>query len=307
MSESEVPLQEDAPASERQTTPFLVLQFFIFPMAIVAVCVTVFVVFGLISSDAKSPRAYLAQVRAGGGMFNIDRWQAAFALANAIEADKSLAKKDPKFVDDLVTLFEESKGDEPQVRRYLVLALGRLGDPRVAPSLRAVLDDATDDTDPQTVIYSAWALGGLQDPAAIPALLKLLRSDNRDFRKTAAHALGALPTEETRAALLGALNDAAEDVRWNAALALARRGDPGAAPVLAQMMERSHLEAVSGLTSAQRENVILQAVSASAAVPDPGLRKILEGLRDRDPDLKVREAAGLSLGHEGPSSRVGER
>ena len=57
----------DAPAGSpgpdegpRQTTPFLVLQFFIFPMAIVAACVAVFVIFGLISSDAKTARDHLA-------------------------------------------------------------------------------------------------------------------------------------------------------------------------------------------------------------------------------------------------------
>ena len=46
-SGAEPPAEE---ASARQSTPFLVLQFFVFPMAIVAVSVAVFVVFGLIAS-----------------------------------------------------------------------------------------------------------------------------------------------------------------------------------------------------------------------------------------------------------------
>src|SRR5439155_756835 len=37
----------EEPPKERQTVPFLVLQFFVFPLAIVAVCVAMFVVFGL--------------------------------------------------------------------------------------------------------------------------------------------------------------------------------------------------------------------------------------------------------------------
>ena len=52
-------------AVARIPTPFLVLQFFIFPMAIVAVCVAVFVVFGLVASGPKDPRAILAEVRTG--------------------------------------------------------------------------------------------------------------------------------------------------------------------------------------------------------------------------------------------------
>jgi hypothetical protein len=61
----------------RQTTPFLVLQFFIFPLSIVAVCVTVFVIFGLIASEGKGPRQYLDEVRTGSAN---RRWQAAFEL-----------------------------------------------------------------------------------------------------------------------------------------------------------------------------------------------------------------------------------
>jgi hypothetical protein len=82
---------------ERQSMPVLVLQFFIFPLAIVAVCVAVFVIFGLISSDTRTPREYLQEARTGGGMFNIKRWQAAYALANALESPKELeaAREDP--------------------------------------------------------------------------------------------------------------------------------------------------------------------------------------------------------------------
>src|SRR5438477_4232989 len=104
------PEPEPTPPSEasaeqvRQSTPFLVLQFFIFPMAIVAVCVTVFVIFGLISSESRTPRQYLAEARAGGGMFNIKRWQAAHALAGVLQSPKDLsaARSDPKFTEEVV-------------------------------------------------------------------------------------------------------------------------------------------------------------------------------------------------------------
>src|SRR5262245_29922065 len=133
------PAAEEAP--ERQSTPFLVLQFFVFPMSIVAVCVAVFVIFGLIASDQKSPREYLAEVRSGGGFFNVKRWQAAYALANALGTEKDLARKDPEFAVDLARLFEDSKDDDPRVRRYLALSMGRLGDPRVVPVLLKVLQE----------------------------------------------------------------------------------------------------------------------------------------------------------------------
>src|SRR5262249_58934186 len=74
----EAPARAAAPETAyRQTTPFLVLQFFIFPLSIVAVCVTVFVIFGLIASEGKGPRQYLDEVRTGSAN---QRWQAAFEL-----------------------------------------------------------------------------------------------------------------------------------------------------------------------------------------------------------------------------------
>jgi HEAT repeat protein len=281
----------------RQTTPFLVLQFFIFPMAIVAACVAVFVIFGLISSDAKSARDHLADVRRGGGMFGVKRWQAAFAFAGALEADKGrdAASRDPELVKETVALFEESKDDDPRVRRYLALALGRMRDAAAVPALQAVVRDPAEGQDAETLIHSILALGAIGDPSALPELIRLAGHSDAGLRKAAVHALGAFDTPEVRAALVRALEDPVADVRWNAALVLARRREPAAAPVVARMLERSHLSSVPELTPEQADEVVLQAIGAAAALGDPSLRPPLSRLRDSDPNLKVREAARVAL------------
>jgi HEAT repeat protein len=294
-----------APATaERQSTPFLVLQFFVFPMAIVAVCVAVFVVFGLISAEGKTPRGYLQEIRAGGGLFNVKRWQAAFALANSLEARKDLAREDPLFVAEVVALFDDSAGDDPLIRRYLALALGRLADRRAVPSLRNALAEAAPDTDSQTVIYAAWALGAIGDPAAVPELASAAAAPDAGVRKAAVHALGALVNSESSAALRAALADAVDDVRWNAALGLARRDEEAAAAVLLEMLDRRRLSQVEApgadgrgerLTPEQVETALLQAMAAAARLSDPALRSALASLRE-DPSLKVREAARAALG-----------
>src|SRR5260370_11935542 len=90
-----VPESEQGPP--RQTTPFLVLQFFIFPMAIVAVCVTVFVIFGLIASQGRGARAYLDEVPTGSA--NRPR-QAAFHLSKLLHAPQDPPLTHPPFADD---------------------------------------------------------------------------------------------------------------------------------------------------------------------------------------------------------------
>jgi len=272
-----------------------VLQFFIFPMAIVAVCVAVFVIFGLVASDGKGVRDYVAEVRTGGVS---RRWQAAFELSKALQSGREAAVKDERFVQEIITLYDESGDDDPRVRRYLAVALGRVGDRRAVPSLLKTV--ATPDADPETLIYSVWALGAIGDGSAAPALVKLAASEDRGLRKAAVHALGSLPSLETRRVLEGALADAVDDVRWNAALSLARQGDVAAVPVLMEMMDRSHLSAVEGITPDQTEDAILQAVAASATLPAPELRAALERLRKSDPSLKVREAARQALERQPP-------
>jgi HEAT repeat protein len=298
----------DRPAPEeepRQTTPFLVLQFFVFPLAIVAVCVAVFVIFGLIAGESRGARDYLAEVR--GGSAN-RRWQAAFELSKVLQARKDPALSDPHFAEEAVRLFRESGTDDPRVRRYLALALGRLGDPRAVPALLEAVEEGADKEGPvdaEIQIYAVWALGAIGDGAALPKLVALAGGADPALRKAAVYALGAFPGDVAQAALVKALGDATEDVRWNAAVALARRREARAAPVLLEMMDRTHLADLDrrlrerglpeGLTPEQREEAILQAVAAAAALPTPALQTALEGLRDGDENLKVREAARRAL------------
>jgi HEAT repeat protein len=305
------PEPEDAPAptpaeaaaepqeERRLGTPFLVLQFFLFPMAIVAVCVGVFLIFGFIAHEGKGARDYLNEIRRGGAsLLDLNRrWQAAYELSQALQAGNDPALKDPRFVDEVLAVFEGAKADDPRVRRYLAVALGRLRDPRAVPALleaaRGPGQGAPEDRDTQ--FYSVVSLGTIGDPAALPDLIALGRSGEPGLRKAVAHALGSLPSDESRAALLALAQDGVEDVRWNAALALARRGDPGAAPVLLAMMDRAHMMSVPGLGDAEREDATLEAVRVAPAVPDPALPAALRKLRESDPSLKVREAAARAL------------
>jgi HEAT repeat protein len=288
------------PAPERQSTPFLVLQFFIFPLAIVAVCVGVFVLFGLIASEGRGPREYLAEVRTGSAN---RRWQAAFELSKALHARQHPVLSDPAFAEELTQVFAEAGSDDPRVRRYLALALGRLGDRRAVPALLAAAGTQqgpeAPPLDPDTRIYAVWALGVIGDPAAVPELVRLAHSEDPGLRKTAVHALGGFAGAEAETALGAALADPVDDVRWNAALALARRKDPAATPVLLQMTDRGQLDRIEDLGAEQAEDVILQAVAAAAALDDPALVGNLDRLRDGDPSLKVREAARLALEKSG--------
>jgi HEAT repeat protein len=289
LSETETPPPSAEEEPERQTTPFLVLQFFVFPMAIVAVCVTVFVIFGLIAAEGKGAREYLHDVRSGSAN---RRWQAAFELSKVLQAGKDPALGDPEFVAEITALFEDARTDDPRVRRYLALALGRLGHPGAVPALR---EAARSSEDPETRIFSTWALGAIRDESSLGDLVELTLDPDAGIRKAAAHALGGFRGSRVADALAGLLRDPVADVRWNAALALGRRGDQRSREVLLGMLDRQSLRAVEGVTEAQVEAAMLQAVAVSAALHDPEVDAVLEEIAKREESLAVREAARQAL------------
>jgi HEAT repeat protein len=287
---------EPGPAAERRGAR-LVLDLLVFPLVMVAVGVGIFVLFGLITAEGKGPADYLDLIRTGDSN---RRWQAAYELSRVIRAGPGPAHR-PQLAAQMVSLFDDAADDDPRVRRFHLLALGRLGDREGVPVLVEYLKGAQqgEGEDPETRIYAVWALGAIGDEAAIPTLLGLITHEDPGLRKTAAHALGVFRTEDARSALAHALEDPVGDVRWNAALALARHGDPVAVPVLVEMLDRGQVARDEAVTPAQAEEILLQAIAASALLPDGRLSSRLAELGDSDPSLKVRAAARHALAEGG--------
>jgi len=256
------------------------------------------VLFGLITTEGKGPRDYLDLIRAGDSN---RRWQAAYELSKVIHESRDPKLSDPGLVGAMVSLFEDAGGDDPRVRRFLALALGRLGNAQAVPALLEYLGDVQrgEGTDSQTHIYAVWALGAIGDDAAIPTLVALTTNEDPGLRKMAVHALGAFRSEEATAVLERALEDPVDDVRWNAALALAHHGHLAAIPVLEQMLDRQQLSRSEAVTPDQAEEILLQAVAGAGLLADPSLAVRLERLGDDDPSLKVRAAALRSLERQG--------
>jgi HEAT repeat protein len=116
----------------------------------------------------------------------------------------------------------------------------------------------------------------------------------------AAYALGALAAPGVREALAGALEDRAPDVAWNAALSLARLGDPAGLPLLDRLLERPYLDAVRSpdplghptpLPEDRKEEIMIAALRAVAELGGEERRPAIEAIAAADPSLAVRQAA----------------
>lgn len=284
--------RETASRSALVAAPALAVQFFLIPLAVVALTVMVYVGFRSLLADDRSAQDYLTEIRSGG---SDRRWPAAYELSRLmadpkVRADRTLASA-------LVKAFQESKGDQ-QVRRYLALAIGRLDPPMPADAV-SDLTHALDDPDGETRISVIWALGSSGDPAVVPRLIPLYQGPDADagIRKMVVYALGALPGDEQIDTLRTALADGAPDVRWNAAVALARHNRSEGVPVIGQMLDRGYVERTVKRDVRQDEDqdpiadVMISGLRAAATLRDPSLRPRVSTLSQQDRSMKVRQAA----------------
>jgi len=273
----------DEPAVDlpRESSRAILFQFVVFPLAVVAVGVAVFLLFGVLASENQSVPEYLSEVQSGS---THARWQAAYQLSKSLKRGE--AAKYPDLALKVGSIYRAADDDDPRVRRYLAMVMGTLGDRRSTP----VLVEGLQDDDVETRVYALWALAQIGDPRAAPAISKLLASNDRDIRKTAAYALGEIGEPSSKSALKSVLGDQTADVRWNAAIALAKMNDSTGIGVIREMADRSRL-AQTPMREDQKESTIIAGMTAWMALAPEEAAPSLTAIAKTDPNLRVRDAA----------------
>ena len=278
------------------TGPSLAVQFFLVPLTVVAVVVAIYGGFRLMVADERTPGEYLSDVRSGG---RDRRWPAAYELSRLMDSPDTEVRF-PELAPALVEAFVDSEGDDPRVRRYLALAIGRLQSPPA--STVAALSRALDDPDTETLITVIWALGSLGDESVVPLISRMYQFPDPGVRKMVVYALGVLPDDGSHTTLRTALDDPVPDVQWNAAVSLARHGDGRGVDVLRRMLDRdyvSRLVTPSGSLVDPASDVMISGLRAVAALHtvdiDADFGPSIKVLAEFDPSLKVRQAAMETL------------
>jgi PBS lyase HEAT-like repeat len=301
--------REHAARNPLVAAPALAVQFFLIPLLVVGVTVGLYVGFRSLVADARTAQDYITEVRLGG---TNRQWPAAYELSRLMDDPK--VRADRTLAVELIKAFDETKGGDPRVHKYLALAIGRLEPPLPSEAVTVLLKSLDDPEKPWTPdmwsringwtaemneahISTIWALGASGDEGVVPKLQPLYASPDAGIRKIVVYALGALPGEAQYRTLRTALQDSAVDVRWNAAVALARHGQRDGVPVLRQMLDRAQVEQT--VTREVRldadqdpiADVMISGIRAGASLKDEGLRSAIDTLSEKDPSLRVRQAA----------------
>ncbi|HXI14134.1 MAG TPA: HEAT repeat domain-containing protein [Thermoanaerobaculia bacterium] len=270
----------------RESARAILFQFVVFPLGVVAIGVGIFLLFGMLASERHETRDYVNEIRSGSSH---QRWQAAYQLSKSLKRGEALS--DPDLQRDVADLYSKSKNDDPKVRRYLSMVLGRMGDRRSTP----LLLDGLKDSDTETRIYALLALGELKDASAVPAIVALTRDDESDIRKSAVYALGAIGDAAAIPVLVESMNDPVADVRWNASLALSRFGDRRSLPGLRQMLDRKIVAAAPDVKERQTEETMIAAIAAWARLSGKDGLAELRAIGASDPSMRVRSAAASAI------------
>jgi HEAT repeat protein len=303
------PLPPDEDLTEaRKPASLLIAQFFLFPLIIIGICVGVFLFFGYLTYEQRSPGEYLDDIKTGTGN---QRWQAAFELSNIVKSNPNRVRT-PEFVESLIAAYKDSPDEDIRVRRFIALILGEMKERAAVPVLvdglmrdeklksvdwsqrgwlqRPSLDEIAEDL-VENQIYTLWALGSIGDNSAVPGVLEQLRNPDPSVRKIAAYVAGALGDPRAIEPLSSLLGDSNEDVRWNAALALAQLGDSEGADLLVKLLDHSYVDSLPDVTPAQKTELMVNAVKSLAKLKHPPALERIRALSEADPVAAVRGAS----------------
>ena len=298
--------REVAPrVSPLSAAPALAVQFFLIPLAVVGVIVLVYGGFRMLLTTERTPAELLSDVRTGG---RERRWPAAYELSRML-SDPRTEAQNPRLGAAIVQAFVDSEGDDPRVRRYLALAIGRLATPP-----REAVDELTaalGDSDTETRISVIWALGFARQTnrrwttskrctartTRVSARWRCTRSGPWSGRETT-------PRCATRSTIRPA------DVQWNAAVALARHGRSDGMNVIRRMLDREYVTRMVTRRAGTDDpldpvsEVIVSGLQAAASLQAAELRQPIEALSETDQNLRVRELAMKTLDVLNQSTRL---
>lgn len=302
-----------------------ILQLFVVPGVIVTIIVAVWLMFNWLAQAGSDPRSYVKAI----ARHDAASWQAAHNLADVLRSDaRQGLKQDRVLAGDLIGLLEAELGaggtsqDSARLQTFLCAALGEFKLPEVVPVLvkaatatgNAISEDAkknengvrTSAIEALAVVESNLAdAGQSQLDRLLPVLLKATDDEDPVLQTSATFALGVVGGNEALTKLRAIVHGSGptsrgSEIRYNAAIGLARQGDAEAIPTLQEMLDSDRIVVnVDSQRPANRDDrralIVMNALRATeqlrAKNPQADIRGLLpavESLSKTEPVEQVR-------------------
>jgi hypothetical protein len=281
-------LTDEQKKSENSRIYVLFYSFFLIPFMIAVFGAVFFLLFKFVTYETNDVEELLNQVKIGSAS---KRWQSAFELAKVLNNPES----DPlssSFKDQLSSAYERSIHDDPLVRSYLAMAMGATQDTTFGSSLINGLEDKS----LETRIAAIQALGMIKYAAAVNPISQLIETaDNESERLSATISLGMIGDDSAAPHLIKLLEDEEANIRWDAAIALAKMGNDRGAYIIEGLLDRDYLNKFSEIDPVEQNKVLMVAIKSASILIDKRFEDNLISISKNDKDLSIRNAAIKAL------------
>ena len=266
----------------------LFYSFFLIPFMIAIFGAVFFLLFRFITYETTDASELLNQVKIGSAT---KRWQSAYELSKVLN-DPDAVPFDLSFKNQMVSAYDHAINDDPLVRAYLAIAMGATGDQYYGDKLVLGLNDESR----ESRLAAIQAVGMVKEQNAISRLSEIIKSsDFQDERLAATMSLGFIGNSKSIPLLNSLLNDDEPNIRWDAAIGLAKMGEDSSIPTIQNLMDRNYLSTFPELDQNEVTKVILTAIETTTIIVDQRFEPLLETLASSDENLKVRNAAIKTL------------
>lgn len=299
-------------------------------MLIVGIIVAVWLMFSWLAQMGNRPEELVRDLE----RLNHTSWQQALTLGKALQDPGNLEfARNPRLAKRLAevldTHLQEGHLDREHVwlRMYLCMALGEFESTEGVPVLVEAANTERDPAELDVRRAAVWALGRLAKRNTAGEVLECdgvmasIESASADLgntddqrergrlRSTAAYVLADFPSDETLERLVQLTSDAYPDVRYNAAVSLARLGDERATDTLLEMLDPENTESTRFEDEDKREwkrqDVMLQGLRAVGFLveqnPNADVSRLLQSIEllskrdDIGDGLRVNALEALEL------------
>ena len=281
-------LNTDNQSNESSRIYTLFYSFFLIPFMIAIFGAVFFLLFRFITYETNDAAELLNQVKIGSAT---KRWQSAYELSKVLNNPETIPE-DITFKNQMISAYNHSIHDDPLVRAYLAIAMGSTKDNYYASELIKGLQDESR----ESRLAAIQAVGMVKASSSVDNLISILNtSDYQDERLAATMSLGFIGNPKSASTLIELLEDNEPNIRWDAAIALAKMGDKSCIPVIRNLMEREYLETFPELDQNEVNKVMMTAIQASTIIKDAVFEEKLLDLAKSDNNLTIRDAAIKTL------------
>ncbi len=272
----------------------LFYSFFLIPFMIAIFGALFFFMFQFLTYEKNTPIDLLDNIQSGS---STKRWQSAFELSNML--DRSEVANREMFNNKLIYLYDKSKYDDPRVRTYLALAMGKTNDAYFGSYL---LEGLKNDDDLTNRIAAIKSLGMLKYDKSCSVLESIINNSQFDSEKLAAIiSLGVIGDKKYKKVLIEMLDYEEPNIRWDAAIALAKMNDDSGLSIIVNLLDRDYYALFPsksdgrGVNIDEIDNSIYIAIAVTQQLIDNRFKEKLIYLSENDKNIKIREFALKTL------------